>query len=123
MLRVVQAIGVRGSLKDDHHPSRDRFEAGSHGARDTSPDRRGQVVDVALFESVFNVLEAVVPEHDRFGAVRGPSGTTITGVAPTNVYACRDGAYVVGAVDDETISNRQPTEAASSIIDFAASMR
>ncbi len=56
---------------------------------------RGQVVDVALYESVFSVLESVVPEHDRLGLVRGPSGTTITGIAPSNVYPCADGRWVV----------------------------
>jgi crotonobetainyl-CoA:carnitine CoA-transferase CaiB-like acyl-CoA transferase len=64
-------------------------------ARDADPERRGQVIDVAIFEAVFAVLESSVPEHDRLGEVRGPSGTTITGVVPSNAYACADGRQVV----------------------------
>jgi crotonobetainyl-CoA:carnitine CoA-transferase CaiB-like acyl-CoA transferase len=61
--------------------------------------RRGQVVDVALFESVFNMLEAVVPEYDRNGVVRGPSGATISGVVPSNTFRCRCGRFVVIAAN------------------------
>ncbi len=64
-------------------------------ARDGDPERRGQVVDVAIFESVFAVLESVVPEFDRLGEVRGPSGATITGVVPSNAYPTADGREVV----------------------------
>ncbi len=55
----------------------------------------GQVIDVALYESMFNLMEAVVPEYDGAGIIRGPSGTTVTGIVPTNTYRCRDGKYVV----------------------------
>jgi crotonobetainyl-CoA:carnitine CoA-transferase CaiB-like acyl-CoA transferase len=55
----------------------------------------GQVVDVALTESVLNVLESVLPEFEHLGLVRGPSGATITGVVPSNVYPCKDGRSVV----------------------------
>jgi len=55
----------------------------------------GQVVDVALTESVLNVLESVLPEFEHLGMVRGPSGATITGVVPSNVYPCKDGRSVV----------------------------
>jgi crotonobetainyl-CoA:carnitine CoA-transferase CaiB-like acyl-CoA transferase len=55
----------------------------------------GQVVDVALFEAMFNLLEAVVPEYSGAGLVREPSGTTVTGIVPTNTYVCSDGKYVV----------------------------
>ncbi len=44
------------------------------------------MVDVAIYEAVYNMMEAVVPEYDRLGIVREPSGTTITGVVPTNTY-------------------------------------
>ncbi len=56
---------------------------------------RGQVVDAAIFESVFNVLESVVPEFDRAGAVRGPSGPTISGIVPSNAYPTADRGWVV----------------------------
>lgn len=58
-------------------------------------DGRGQVVDAAIFESVFNVLESVVPEFDRAGAVRGPSGPTVSGIVPSNAYPTADGEWVV----------------------------
>ena len=56
---------------------------------------RGQVVDASIFESVFNVLESVVPEFDRAGAVRGPSGPTVSGIVPSNAYPTADGERVV----------------------------
>lgn len=56
---------------------------------------RGQVVDVALYESMFNLMEGVVPEYSGTGDIRGASGTTITGIVPTNTYPCSDGKYVV----------------------------
>lgn len=62
---------------------------------------RGQVVDVALTESVLNVMESMLPEYHALGIVRGPSGPTITGVVPSNAYRCRDGhSIVVGANTD-----------------------
>jgi crotonobetainyl-CoA:carnitine CoA-transferase CaiB-like acyl-CoA transferase len=66
----------------------------------------GQVVDVALYESVFNLLEAVVPEYDGLGEVRGPSGTTITGIVPTNAYPCRDGTHVIIGANGDSIYRR-----------------
>lgn len=56
---------------------------------------RGQVVDASIFESVFNILESVVPEFDRAGAVRGPSGPTVSGIVPSNAYPTADGGRVV----------------------------
>jgi len=67
-------------------------------ARDADPRHRGQVVDVAIFEAVFGVLESVLPEFDRLGRVRGPSGATLTGIVPSNAYPCADGrSVIVGA--------------------------
>ena len=57
--------------------------------------KQGQVVDVALFESVFNLLEAVIPEFDGAGEIRQPAGSTVTGIVPTNTYRCADGKYVI----------------------------
>ncbi len=56
---------------------------------------KGQVVDVALYESMFNMMEAVIPEYSGAGVVREPSGTTVTGIVPTNTYRCADGKFVV----------------------------
>jgi crotonobetainyl-CoA:carnitine CoA-transferase CaiB-like acyl-CoA transferase len=66
----------------------------------------GQVVDVAIYESVFNVLEAVVPEFDGAGVVRGPSGSTITGIVPSNTYLCADGKYVVIGANGDSLFQR-----------------
>jgi crotonobetainyl-CoA:carnitine CoA-transferase CaiB-like acyl-CoA transferase len=62
---------------------------------------RGQVIDVALTESVLAVLESMIPEADR-GVVRERAGTTITGIAPSNTYRCRDGRYVVIGANNES---------------------
>ena len=66
----------------------------------------GQVVDVAIYESVFNLLEAVVPEYDGAGVVREPSGSTITGIVPTNTYRCADGKYIVIGGNGDSIYQR-----------------
>lgn len=66
----------------------------------------GQVVDVAIYESMFNLLEAVVPEYSGAGVVREPAGTTVTGIVPTNTYRCRDGKYVVIGGNGDSIFKR-----------------
>ena len=66
----------------------------------------GQVVDVALYESMFNLLEAVIPEYDGAGIVRQPSGTTVTGIVPTNTYQCADGKFLVIGGNGDSIFTR-----------------
>jgi len=66
----------------------------------------GQVVDVAIYESVYNVLEAMVPEYDGAGIVREPSGSTLTGIVPTNTYPCADGRYVIIGGNGDSIFKR-----------------
>lgn len=66
----------------------------------------GQVVDVALYESMFNLLEAVVPEFSGAGVIREASGTTVTGIVPTNIYRCQDGKYVVIGGNGDSIFKR-----------------
>ena len=68
--------------------------------------RQGQVVDVALFESVFNLLEAVIPEFDGAGEIRQPAGSTVTGIVPTNTYRCADGKYVIIGGNGDSIFKR-----------------
>lgn len=68
--------------------------------------RGGQVVDVALYEAVFNLLEGVVPEYDGAGVVREPSGSTVTGIVPTNTYRCRDGKFVIIGGNGDSIYRR-----------------
>ena len=67
---------------------------------------QGQMIDVALYESVFNVMESLLPEYDAFGAVRGAAGSALPGIAPTNAYACADGAYVLVAGNGDSIFRR-----------------
>ncbi|TNF89443.1 MAG: CoA transferase [Gammaproteobacteria bacterium] len=67
---------------------------------------KGQVVDVALVESMFNLMEAVVPEYDGNGVIREPSGTTVTGIVPTNTYRCGDGKYIVIGGNGDSIFQR-----------------
>jgi crotonobetainyl-CoA:carnitine CoA-transferase CaiB-like acyl-CoA transferase len=71
----------------------------------------GQVVDVALVESMFNLMEAVVPEFDGNGVIREPSGSTVTGIVPTNTYRCRDGRYIVIGGNGDSIFQRLMTAA------------
>jgi len=74
--------------------------------RERSEDGEGQVIDVALYEAMFNLMEAVVPEFDGAGVVREPSGTTVTGIVPTNTYRCRNGKYVVIGGNGDSIFQR-----------------
>ena len=66
----------------------------------------GQVIDVALYESVFNVMESLLPEYDAFGVVRGPAGSALPGIAPSNAYRCADEAYVLVAGNGDSIFRR-----------------
>jgi crotonobetainyl-CoA:carnitine CoA-transferase CaiB-like acyl-CoA transferase len=74
--------------------------------RSNNETGEGQVIDVALYESMFNLMEAVVPEYDGANIIRQPSGTTITGIVPTNTYRCRDNKYVVIGGNGESIFKR-----------------
>ena len=61
---------------------------------------KGQVIDAALYECVLQVMESVIPEYDRMGLIRERSGSILPGIAPSNVYRCRDGDYLIGANND-----------------------
>jgi formyl-CoA transferase len=61
---------------------------------------RGQVIDMALHEAVFNVMESLVPEYSAFGVVREPAGSALPGIAPSNAYPCRDGVVLVAGNGD-----------------------
>ncbi|GIK85557.1 MAG: CoA transferase [Betaproteobacteria bacterium] len=67
---------------------------------------RGQVVDVALYEAVFSVMESMLPEFDAFGAVRERTGSILPGIAPTSAYACADGSHVLIAANGDSIFRR-----------------
>ncbi len=69
-------------------------------------DGEGQVVDVALYESVFNMMESLLPEYSVFGEVRQPAGSSLPGIAPSNAYLCKDGKYVLIAGNGDSIFKR-----------------
>jgi formyl-CoA transferase len=83
--------GVIGILLALHH----RYSSG-----------RGQVIDVALYEAVFNCMESLLPEYSAFGAVRGAAGSALPGIAPSNAYLCGDGAYALVAGNGDSIFKR-----------------
>ena len=67
---------------------------------------RGQFVDVALYEAVFNMMESVLPEYDMFGVVRERTGASLPGIVPSNTYVTRDGKYVVIGANADSIFKR-----------------
>jgi len=90
--------GVIGILMALHH----RHSSVSLEA----PQGRGQVIDVALYEAVFNCMESLLPEYAAFGAVRGPGGSALPGIAPSNAYLCNDGGYALIAGNGDSIYKR-----------------
>lgn len=61
---------------------------------------KGQVIDVALHEAVFNVMESLIPEYSAFGAVREAAGSALPGIAPSNAYRCSDGFVLIAGNGD-----------------------
>ncbi len=84
--------GVMGALMALHHRS--------------TNSGKGQVVDVALYESVFNLMESLLPEYDMFGFIRNRSGASLPGITPSNTYMCRDKKYVVIGANADSIFKR-----------------
>ena len=84
--------GVIGALMALHH-------------RETRGGK-GQVVDVALYEAVFNMMESLVPDYDLFGEIRGRIGTGLTNIVPSNTYTTKDGKSVVIAGNGDSIYKR-----------------
>jgi formyl-CoA transferase len=84
--------GVIGALMALHHRN-------ANGGR-------GQYVDVALYEAVFNMMESVLPEYSMFGFVRERSGASLPGIVPSNTYVTRDGKYVVIGANADSIFKR-----------------
>ena len=66
----------------------------------------GQMIDVALYESVFNMMESLLPEYSVFGSVRQPAGSSLPGIAPSNAYQCADGKYALIAGNGDGIFRR-----------------
>ncbi len=84
--------GVIGALMALHHRN-------THGGR-------GQCVDVALYEAVFNMMESVLPEYDMYGFIRERSGASLPGIVPSNTYVTRDHKYVVIGANADNIFKR-----------------
>jgi formyl-CoA transferase len=74
--------------------------------RDALGGGAGQVIDVSLLESCFSLLESTVPEYDRLGIVRGPGGTGLQGVAPSNIFESSDGKLIVIAANADNVFRR-----------------
>jgi formyl-CoA transferase len=72
-------------------------------------DGAGQVVDVALYEAVFAVMESLIPEYSLYGEIRGRTGTSFPGISPSNTYLCRDGNYVIIAANGDALFKRLMT--------------
>jgi len=66
----------------------------------------GQMIDVALYEAVFNLTESLLPEYSAFGAIRQPAGGALPGIAPSNAYRCKNGEYVLIAGNGDSIYKR-----------------
>jgi len=66
----------------------------------------GQVIDAALYESIFNLSESLLPEYSVFGAVREPAGASLPGIAPSSAYQCKDGTYALIAGNGDAIFQR-----------------
>ncbi len=82
--------GVIGILMALYHRDRNGKDAGGVG----------QVIDIALYESVFNCMESLLPEYSAFGAVREAAGSALPGIVPSNAYPCQDGWILIGGNGD-----------------------
>ena len=69
----------------------------------------GQVIDVALSEAVFNVMESLIPEYSAFGVVREPAGSALPGIAPSNAYRCSDGVVLIAGNGDSIFKRLMQT--------------
>ena len=77
--------------------------------QERTKSNRGQIIDIALYEAVFNCMESLLPEYSAFGEVRQAAGSALPGIAPTNAYLCADGGYVLIAGNGDSIFKRLMT--------------
>jgi formyl-CoA transferase len=90
--------GVIGTLMALLHRNKDGREKG-----------KGQVIDVALYEAVFNMMESTLPEFDMFGEIRERTGSNLTGIVPSNTYLSKDNEHVLIAANGDSIFRRLMT--------------
>ncbi|MER3426670.1 MAG: carnitine dehydratase [Pyrinomonas sp.] len=74
--------------------------------RDVHATGQGQVVDVAIYEAVFNMMESMLAEYDKLGFVRERTGPKLEGIVPTSTYRCADGKYIVIGGNGDSIFKR-----------------
>ncbi len=74
--------------------------------RDVTGTGTGQMVDVAIYEAVYNMMEGIVPEYDKCGIIREREGTRLSGIVPTGTYPCRDGKYIIIGGNSDSIFKR-----------------
>jgi crotonobetainyl-CoA:carnitine CoA-transferase CaiB-like acyl-CoA transferase len=74
--------------------------------RDVKATGEGQILDVAIYETVFNMMESMVPEYDMYGIVRERQGSKLTGIVPTNTYKCLDEKYLIIGGNGDSIFKR-----------------
>lgn len=74
--------------------------------RDIHGNGHGQVVDVAIYEAIFNMMESMLPEYDKLGYIRERQGAKLPGIVPSNTYVCRDGKYIVIGGNGDPIYKR-----------------
>jgi formyl-CoA transferase len=96
---IASLHGVIGALMALRH----RDATGGRGKGE------GQMVDVALYEAVFNMMESTVPEYDLLGVVRSRTGGSLPGIVPSNTYECSGGASIVVAGNGDAIFRRLMT--------------
>jgi crotonobetainyl-CoA:carnitine CoA-transferase CaiB-like acyl-CoA transferase len=89
------AFGILTAIYD-----RDVREPDAGGAR------TGQVIDMALFEGIFNLMESSLPEFDTYGVVRERHGSKVTGIVPSNTYRCGDGKFIIIGGNGDSIFKR-----------------
>ena len=74
--------------------------------RDVAGTGCGQVIDVAIYEAVFNMMEGIVPEYDKCGIIREREGTRLSGIVPTGTYSCKDGKFIIIGGNSDSIFKR-----------------
>ena len=77
--------------------------------RDVHGSGKGQLLDVAIYEAVFNVMEGIVPEYDKNGVIREREGTRLSGIVPTGTYPCQDGKFIIIGGNSDSIFKRMMT--------------
>jgi crotonobetainyl-CoA:carnitine CoA-transferase CaiB-like acyl-CoA transferase len=79
--------------------------------RDAKGTGQGQMVDVAIYEACFNMMESLIPEYDKLGEIRERQGSKLSGIVPTNTYPTKDGKYIIIGGNGDTIFKRLMTAA------------